>query len=74
MRETLEGHIRFLSIHNQQKVNLCFVKIMYKTYEIYQIKVTEAVNFVHVCFQTAPVNLLRRLTQERNFPALILIG
>ena len=74
MRETLVGHIRFLSIHNQQKVNLCSVKIMYKTYEIYQIKVTEAVNFVHVCFQSAPVNLPRRLTEERNFSALILIG
>ena len=55
---TLEFKIRarFLSIHNQLMINF----LMYRNIvqNVSEKNVTGPVNFVHVCFQSVPVNLL----------------
>ena len=57
----LGEYIRFLSIHNQLKVNFLKCKNVVQNVQNYtkhiRIKFIGPVNFVHVCFQSAPVNL-----------------
>ena len=54
----LGEYIRFLSIHNQLKVNFLKCKnIVQNCTKHIRIKFIGPVNFVHVCFQSASINL-----------------